>query len=83
VLLEHNILILKEIGNLKTGFIAYFSLGVKMEIEDLVLSTFVISALGCFFIYAMTNPLPYSTQLVKTLAIGGLWAYLFNNPNIL
>ncbi|WP_319506188.1 hypothetical protein [uncultured Methanolobus sp.] len=54
-----------------------------MEIEDLVISTLVISALGSFFIYAMTNPLPSSIQLVETLAIGGLWAYLFNNPNIL
>jgi hypothetical protein len=60
-----------------------FSAGVKMEIEDLVLSTLVISALGSFFIYAMTNPLPYGIQLLETLAIGGLCAYLFNNPNFL
>ncbi len=54
-----------------------------MEIEDLVLSTLAIGILVSFFIYAMTNSLHSSLPLVETLAIGGLWAYLFNNPNIL
>lgn len=60
-----------------------FSHGVNMEIEDLVIATLVIGFCGSFFVYLMTHPLPYNTQLVKILAVGGLWAYLFNNPHFL
>lgn len=52
-----------------------------MEIENLVLLSLGVGFLGCFIIYAMTNPLPSGTHVLETVAIGGIWIYLFNNPN--
>ncbi|WP_321429863.1 hypothetical protein [uncultured Methanolobus sp.] len=54
-----------------------------MEIEDLVIANIAIAILASFFIYSATNPLPSGIKVLETLAIGGLWFYLFNNPNIL
>ncbi len=54
-----------------------------MEIENLIIANFAIAILASFFIYSATNPLPSGITVLETLAIGGLWAYLFNNPNIL
>ncbi len=52
-----------------------------MEIEDLVLSCLAIGFMGGFIVYAMMNSLPSGIPVVETVAIGGLWVYLFNNPN--
>jgi uncharacterized membrane protein len=57
--------------------------GCKMEIEDLIIANIGIAILVSFLIYAATNPLPSGIKVLETLAIGGLWFYLFNNPNIL
>ncbi|WP_321429865.1 hypothetical protein [uncultured Methanolobus sp.] len=54
-----------------------------MEIEDLIIANIGISILVSFPIYAATNPLPSGIKVLETLAISGLWFYLFNNPNIL
>ncbi|MBP1909543.1 hypothetical protein [Methanolobus bombayensis] len=52
-----------------------------MEIEDLVLSCLAIGFMGGLILYAMTNPLHTGIPVVETVAIGGLWLYLFSNPN--
>ncbi|ETA68092.1 hypothetical protein V7O61_14920 [Methanolobus sp. WCC1] len=54
-----------------------------MEIEDFIIANIAIAILASSFIYAATNPLPSGIPILETLAIGGLCAYLFNNPNIL
>ncbi|SDG08660.1 hypothetical protein SAMN04488589_2109 [Methanolobus vulcani] len=54
-----------------------------MEIEDLVIANFVIAIIASSFIYAATNPLPSGITVLETLAIGGLCAYIFKNPDFL
>ncbi|WP_406660326.1 hypothetical protein V7O66_10805 [Methanolobus sp. ZRKC3] len=51
-----------------------------MEIEDIIIANFIIAILASFFLYAATNPIPHGIPLIETLAIGGLCAYAFNNP---
>lgn len=54
-----------------------------MEIEDFIIANFAIAVLGSFFLYAATNPLPPGLHVLETLAVGGICAYLFNNPEVL
>jgi hypothetical protein len=54
-----------------------------MEIENLVIANLVIAIIASAFIYAATNPLPSGVTLLETMAIGGLWFYLFKNPYFL
>ncbi|WP_292466644.1 hypothetical protein [Methanolobus sp.] len=51
-----------------------------MEIEDFVIANLLIGVLGSFFLYAATNPLPSGVHVLEAVAIGGLCAYVFNNP---
>ncbi|MDW7733285.1 MAG: hypothetical protein SCH66_12775 [Methanolobus sp.] len=50
-----------------------------MEIEDVILSALFIGLLASLIICQSTAQVSYISDLSKTLAIGGICAYFFNN----
>jgi len=54
-----------------------------METEDMVIYAIALGALVSFVIYLSTNPLPCSHNMVETITIGGIFAYMFSHAGLL
>ncbi|MDK2911374.1 MAG: hypothetical protein PWR29_331 [Methanolobus sp.] len=54
-----------------------------METEDMVIYAIALGALVSFVIYLSTSPLPCSHNMVETVTIGGIFAYMFSHAGLL
>lgn len=53
-----------------------------MEVEDIIISAFFVAILASSILCMSAGAFPYSPDIVRTLAIAGICAYLFNGANI-